>query len=79
MTPPPHTHTLPNTYTYTTTTTDKPQGTLMTAGLDGLVRVWQPLETPVPGAVLESAPVYSHPPDEEDASGRPRVGGGGEW
>lgn len=46
------------------------QGTLITAGLDGLVRVWQPLDTPVPGAVLESAPVYSHPPEEEGPGNR---------
>lgn len=44
-----------------------PRGVLLTAGLDGTVRVWSPLETPVPGAVLESAPAYTHPLEDEDA------------
>ena len=36
----------------------------MSCSLDGTIKVWQPVETPTPGAVLDASPVYVHPPEE---------------
>lgn len=40
------------------------QGHLVSCSLDGTIRIWQPVETPAPGAVLDISPVYVHPPDD---------------
>eukprot|EP00208_Stichococcus_sp_RCC1054_P002296 CAMPEP_0206138416 /NCGR_PEP_ID=MMETSP1473-20131121/3309_1 /ASSEMBLY_ACC=CAM_ASM_001109 /TAXON_ID=1461547 /ORGANISM="Stichococcus sp, Strain RCC1054" /LENGTH=420 /DNA_ID=CAMNT_0053531851 /DNA_START=427 /DNA_END=1689 /DNA_ORIENTATION=+ len=39
------------------------QDNLLSCSLDGTIKIWQAVETPAPGAVLDPAPVYVHPPD----------------
>lgn len=39
------------------------QGHLVSCSLDSTIKIWQPVETPAPGAVLDIQPVYVHPPD----------------
>ena len=39
------------------------QDNLLSCSLDGTVKIWQAVETPAPGAVLDPAPVYVHPPE----------------
>lgn len=43
------------------------QENLLSCSLDGTVKVWQAVEVPAPGAVLEAAPVYVHPPAGAEA------------
>lgn len=40
------------------------QNVVVSCSLDGTIKVWQPVETPTPGAVLDATPVYVHPPEE---------------
>ncbi len=56
------------------------EGHILSAGLDGTVKVW----APAPGAgsapgvpVLESAPLYTHPPAEAGGGHNTRTSGGG--
>ena len=46
------------------------QGHLLTGALDGAVSVWQPMEHPAPGSVLDPTPVYSHPSDDRAPGGK---------
>ena len=39
------------------------QGYLLSGSVDGSIKIWQPCETPAPGAVLDPHPAYSHPPN----------------
>jgi hypothetical protein len=45
------------------------QGHILSSSLDGTIRVWQPVENPAPGAVLDPKPAYSHPPEEDGGLG----------
>ena len=51
------------------------QGHVISCSLDSTVKVWQMAEAPAPGAVLDTTPVYVHPPEEAASSkrGRPPV------
>jgi F-box/WD-40 domain protein 7 len=56
------------------------EGHILSAGLDGAVRVWAPSPGAgsAPGApVLEAAPLYTHPPPGEGGGGGRASGGGG--
>ena len=53
------------------------QGHLVSCSLDGLVKIWQPVETPAPGAVLDIAPVYVHPPEDASTKVPPHRGAQG--
>lgn len=48
------------------------QGCILTCALDGTVKVWQfvPDATREKGALVDTTPVYIHPPEDEGASGR---------
>mmetsp|Transcript_447 Transcript_447/g.967 ORF Transcript_447/g.967 Transcript_447/m.967 type:complete len:418 (+) Transcript_447:252-1505(+) len=48
---------------------------LISCSFDGSVRVWQHREPPMPGAVLDPAPLYVHPDDQDQGAhgrGKPR-------
>lgn len=40
------------------------QNVLISCSLDSSIKVWQPVESPTPGAVIDIAPVYVQPPEE---------------
>ncbi len=40
------------------------QNHLLSCSLDGSIKVWKAMDTPGPGAVLDQAPIYCHPPPE---------------
>lgn len=48
------------------------QGCILTCALDGTVKVWQfvPDATREKGALVDTTPVYVHPPEDEGAPGR---------
>lgn len=41
---------------------------VISCSLDSSVKVWQPVDPPTPGAVMDISPLYVHPPEEP---GRP--------
>ena len=49
------------------------QSHVISCSLDSTIKVWPLAEAPAPGAVLDVAPVYVHPPEEPAAGGRTRT------
>ena len=42
------------------------QNVLISCSLDSSIKVWQPVDSPTPGAVIDIAPVYVQPPEESE-------------
>ena len=40
------------------------QNVVISCSLDASVKVWQPIDPPTPGAVMDISPLYVHPPEE---------------
>lgn len=40
------------------------QNVLISCSLDSSIKVWQPIDPPTPGAVMDMSPVYVQPPEE---------------